>query len=438
MFEVDVTKEQALWYAHLPDKVKRNIFSPDEQLLLSARRPSTVLDVSNKPFYNLGGRGGNRSLPSLHSCDSDHTSAYDSEDESVEEKLVESSRGMDDSIVDTFEWLNHGNLDLSLDDYHIHVAEESRCEPPKPIALPGYHHGYAHGRLVTAMPPGLPSLKQSLTELNKRSESRSWSQSPQWHSEPSSAITEAPRSPALTPGSALRRSTSQSILARNIPLFKRSTQRSTSHDQPLVPAIDSPAAHVSDPAARLKLRMYLASAAKFDEALEFGFPSHSTVVAQMPASKRPSTTSSCQPPHPHMAALDEAGEEFLDARRHAAHLNELLLQTTSDSDGSRGRPSLSLTATSHDDYSPLTPSFDTEVGPGMGKGMRLPPLSSAGECDIGAREMTLRMTLTRKDLRADERLLYPEQAPEAWEGWGVEKEDSGLLKKFWRGVKDKF
>ena len=40
-----------------------------------------------------------------------------------------------------------------------------------------------------------------------------------------------------------------------------------------ISSIDPSATHYQDPEARLKLRVYLASPQKFDEAIEFGFPS---------------------------------------------------------------------------------------------------------------------------------------------------------------------
>ncbi|KAK5196777.1 hypothetical protein LTR16_006689, partial [Cryomyces antarcticus] len=46
-----------------------------------------------------------------------------------------------------------------------------------------------------------------------------------------------------------------------------------------MPTLDlsAEAKHYTDPEARMKLRLYLASPQKFDEALEFGFPSSDTI-----------------------------------------------------------------------------------------------------------------------------------------------------------------
>ena len=71
------------------------------------------------------------------------------------------------------------------------------------------------------------------------------------------------------------------------------------------------------------------------------------------------------------------------------------------------------------------------------------PLALAGN-----REMTLRMTLTRPDLRADESVLYPrgqdplalEELPpmaDAGDLWVKPAKDGGRVRKFWRRVSGK-
>ena len=59
-----------------------------------------------------------------------------------------------------------------------------------------------------------------------------------------------------------------------------------------MPIIDPEAKHYQDPEARMKLRLYLASPQKFDEAIEFGFPATSghTNVTSMDTT-RPATDS---------------------------------------------------------------------------------------------------------------------------------------------------
>lgn len=177
--------------------------------------------------------------------------------------------------------------------------------------------------------------------------------------------------------------------------------------------IDSEATYYQDPEARLKLRVYLASAQKFDEAVEFGFPSSKD--------GRPATSHTGG--HSHTLLQDES---FLD-----------------DDDDKRVSPY---------NHSAKRLSRSTSGSP-------LKPTLMAGHYPLtspGNREMTLRMTLTRPDLRADESQLYGwkkeasdplalEPLPpmsDADAGMGpfdippwARDEDPGLVRKLWRKVK---
>jgi len=178
--------------------------------------------------------------------------------------------------------------------------------------------------------------------------------------------------------------------------------------------IDSEATYYQDPEARLKLRVYLASAQKFDEAVEFGFPSNKD--------GRPATSHTGG--HPHTFHLQD--ESFLD-----------------DDDDKR-IPSYNLGAKMLSRSMSGNPLKPTHMA-------RHYPLTSPGN-----REMTLRMTLTRPDLRADEGQLYgwKKETPDplaleplppmcdADTGMGpfdippwVRDEDPGLVRKLWRKVK---
>ncbi|VUC36084.1 unnamed protein product [Clonostachys rosea] len=149
---------------------------------------------------------------------------------------------------------------------------------------------------------------------------------------------------------------------------------------PVEPAavVDPAAAHYQDPEARMKLRAYLASPQKFDEALEFGFPSRDD-----------DDRDDRRPKH------DDDEIDPMDQLR--SFLDDDKSSTYSDN------------STVDDLESPKTPPMLDKP---------LPLLPAGGKCGDAFvvkpqdyqngthREMTLRMTLTRPDLRANEDDIY--------------------------------
>ena len=146
--------------------------------------------------------------------------------------------------------------------------------------------------------------------------------------------------------------------------------------------------------------MFLGSAQKFDEAVEFGFPSTAGDDITTPRFELPHITT--------------------DARNFSRDMQTFLrddtisiLEDNEDTDAKSDTDGESVT----DLDSPVTPS---SIGVSFRGHMRhvssnfgsvdstgLPPLHPQGRLN---REMTLRMTLTRPDLRADEEQLYGWQA----------------------------
>lgn len=192
-----------------------------------------------------------------------------------------------------------------------------------------------------------------------------------------------------------------------------------------MPIIDPEAKYYQDPEARMKLRLYLASPQKFDEAIEFGFPATSgpTNVTSMDTA-RP-TTDSRKISHDVQTFLKDDKVSFLE-----------------DND-EEGEPDTDDESMGELD-SPITPSdpaipfrYNTTRFPSS----NFSSLDSAGlpsmhpmhgrsktqdlyaQAMTGNREMTLRMTLTRPDLRADEDLLY------GWQGHRGGKDDPLALEE---------
>jgi hypothetical protein len=171
----------------------------------------------------------------------------------------------------------------------------------------------------------------------------------------------------------------------------------TSSHTPTTPVFDPEATHYQDPEARKKLRMYLASPQKFDEAIEFGFPS----------------TAGNDMATPHFQLPKIGGHARKFSRDMHTFLRDGKLSFFEDN-GSENQGLESDADSAADLESPTTPSS-------TGLSFRLhsrqvshrkysmdSPVSSPGHPTNGQlnREMTLRMTLTRPDLRADEDQLY--------------------------------
>ncbi|EWC45973.1 hypothetical protein DRE_04766 [Drechslerella stenobrocha 248] len=158
--------------------------------------------------------------------------------------------------------------------------------------------------------------------------------------------------------------------ARTHSRTQSSSQNFSLSQPPSSPGLDQEASYWQDPEARHKLRLYLASPQNFDEAVEFGFPSLAK-DNDTPTTKKPEIVET-------VSILTEDPDE------------RLLLNT-----GLRPRPATSGGA-EFNTRQPHRPQHDFRE-------------LSASKLDN--REMTLRMTLTRKDLRAPEDEMYGWQQP---------------------------
>ncbi|KAK7542901.1 uncharacterized protein J3D65DRAFT_665214 [Phyllosticta citribraziliensis] len=170
------------------------------------------------------------------------------------------------------------------------------------------------------------------------------------------------------------------------------------------------AKHYQDPETRSKLREYLASTQKFDEVVEYGFP----------ASKPPVDHSAEAPrsdPYSRLASRDM--QTFLrdDA---VSFLSSSIDDESDEEHSSVADMDAPMTPLDHDEgFRAQLPesnksSMDSRGGapqpwrPNGSHESHLNPLSQP----MGNREMTLRMTLTRPELRADETELYGWQQSE--------------------------
>ncbi|KAI1351135.1 hypothetical protein F5Y01DRAFT_283507 [Xylaria sp. FL0043] len=252
-------------------------------------------------------------------------------------------------LFDSSSWLDEADdldLRLTLDDYHADL------KPSRPTTT-----------------TGPPSLFRRRLSVNKLSFGRS-STSSRPGTKDSSFADQAPITTHLR-----RKSRALSLITP-----KHNPQASTA-------PIDSAAAHYQDPEARHKLRAYLASPQKFDEALEYGFPANQacTAVLKEGVPRRSRSFSRGL-----FMASSENLKTFLADDSSSIYSEETSIP---DSDSPR---------------TPHTPENLHNIKPfplqsyGSNFSAKLLETYAQGPTagPAASREMTLRMTLTRPDLRS--------------------------------------
>lgn len=177
--------------------------------------------------------------------------------------------------------------------------------------------------------------------------------------------------------------------------------------------IESETKHYQDPEARMKLRLYLASPHKFDEVVEYGFPSDKQQTTPE-TSPEPSSRAGFyerQASHDLHTFLRDDSVSFLDYSDAEEESDEESSLADPDTPVTPQDPECSFRAAAQIPTSHCS-SLDSDG---------LPPLNFRAKRsqDVypqtlpSSREMTLRMTLTRPDLRADEEALYGWQQHQA-------------------------
>ena len=399
------TQADAQWFMRLPNKVQKTQFTKEEQFLLGGRCDDIFPDAAEDVCCQLGPQR-NRSVPSLDLALSSCRSSISSIEEDYP---IDSESDMEESILHGFRWMeDDDDLDLALDDYHKHIAPITNVSKKPTFPRPSFRRNLSLTNLPLASTNFGSSNKVPLTQP-----------SPQ-------AIKSARIPPWNTP--------SRTHAADPIPLGT---------GQKTVPTMDTSAKHYQDPEARLKLRVYLASPQKFDEAVEFGFPSLDEEEMPIPSLHLP----------PKYQYPDLGFQNVSYDDNHSFF------------DGSNGGHDASLTESDRP-KTPLTPTFgDTKRRPTR---KLLPKISNdplpryrpayvndskfldpcIGTVFPGAREMTLRMTLTRPDLRGDENAstalsadpLALEQLPRMearCDIWEKQNGKDGVVKRLWSKMSGK-
>ena len=421
----DVSQEDALFFRRLPEKVKRGQFTIEEQILLAGQQDTVIPDATDELLYKLGGKGANRSVPSLQSSYSDQSSAISIDiDDLGSDVGYSSEEEMDTEMLESFMRLESGDLDLTLDDYHVHIAETADAK------LPGMAKQTNHRR------------RQSIMNISSHQTRR-----PSGSFKTSRATPAEVRASGRAPTAGINRQIHGSKSSRTL---RDTTKHYTSHKVPHVADkleqwgtawvastvatdsevdpthfADTNATYYLNPEARLKLRHYLASQSKFDEAIEFGFPClrSPTSSRTLISSRRPSTTAASRHKAPSTTCTNTLGQTFLDDATTTTSIQP------SSIDGALGNgtitswsPSLGTDVTVSNNHTIDEPSLDS-FRPSTLHSARPRASVDTHRSRLRAmdrdphpfpwsgREMTLRMTLTRPDLRADESVLYPGLVP---------------------------
>ncbi|KAL2003316.1 hypothetical protein VTN02DRAFT_4329 [Thermoascus thermophilus] len=385
------------WFHSLPQKIQQTHFSREEQIRFhhGGLCGSVILDAADEIFYRLGHQ--RRASPSPRASPAHATVMSSSASVATSESSdspADSATDMGElrrSFYDSFRWLDgDGDLDLSLDDYHSHAVDT--VPPPKQP-----HRRKPSFRRTLSFTTSMHLGRHSISSLNHRISTSSQSNaSSSFGPQTNRFSLSRPVSGTRTPRHAAHRSTS---------------------------SIDPSAQYYQDPEARLKLRVYLASPQKFDEAIEFGFPSlddKENVHHPMRPSGEP------------RRRAHESGHTFLD-------------------DNDDDDP-LSVHESPPTDGRDQGDEEDDLGGPRTRKSSKpLQPLSTCAQGSGRNREMTLKMTLTRPDLRTtdsfttspsvkdldDDPLKLADLPPvdENSHPWDSSSGERGMVKKMWRKIR---
>lgn len=385
--ETLVNSDTAAWFASLPSTVRRKHFTKEEQILLANERQHIILDAADELLQKQ--RPPTDSdllwLPRPEAVDTPQQSPRPSFDSSEDEENMNSHQYME-----SLSWLNNSEeLDLRLDDYHTAIAETAQRQQAPVVPL---KHSYRRNMSLSTV-----SLRRTSI---------------------SSPTISASRVPSLYFNRLQTPTTPQR------PNFHHAATSSVS-------TVDPRAAHYQDPAARKKLRVYLASPSKFDEALEFGFPSVSGAQVRLP--ERPKTSPRAPPSDisrflqsddvPSLIGDDDSSHSENDGQSDPRTPNETDFRSVQSKKSSVDRVSMKPQVARSEQY------------------------AQSATLD---REMTIHMTLTRPDLRSptetrpssrhinsqplEQAPLTPmESGPSVWDGLPAPQESK--VKRLWKKMK---
>ena len=347
-----------------PEAALRTRRASSDQLASVGRQHRVILDATDEAVARIGKRQSKIEL-SLEDffLESSTTKAKKTKMVTFTTDAIATATGPDlkstaDSLFESLGWLDEGDdldLKLALNDYNI---------TPKGATSPrSWRSGSMRRHLSISK---LPFINTTATTVS-RPGTKDATSSPSPMGSPAGS---APGSP----GHVRRRSRALSLIT------------STKQTVPDAATFADPgAAHYQDPDARMKLRVYLGSPHKFDEAVEFGFPSIDKVQQGGEAKLRERSASQHEKRSKGFARLSTFAEDDVSS------------QYTSDQ------------ASTQEPESPRTPEATERtmtLGVSGDDQELVAPKTGYAQAPAASREMTLRMTLTRPDLRANEAQIY--------------------------------
>lgn len=400
-----LSTNETSWFLTRPEKParKRSSYgSPRGQK--AAHPPSIVLDAADEAFLRTTRRKSYKQSPTRKMAERQRIEAGPNAESTMNASIYD----------DNFRWMEDTELDLRLapfDNYHANldgVVIPSSTSTRRPSFRRQMSvSGLPFGRISSASPP----------------------QSPRTDSPPSTQSQQRSRAMSL-------------ILPRHSP-------------DASMASVEPNTAHYQDPEARMKLRVYLASPQKFDEAIEFGFPSLDEQLATENKENKPPARQSrdrtrptaLTSPRTFFDDMQDAESMFFDDKSDVeSEAPRTPLETEFGYPHPHARKTSQLSQARHktsEDYSHL--------------GLKRPTIVKVqdGYGQASHREMTLRMTLTRPDLRADESAIYGmsktplQTVPLSWDleekedlkgplgghdGWGLPDRD-GVVRRLWHKVR---
>lgn len=341
--ETLINPDTAAWFASLPSAVRRKHFTKEEQILFANERQNIILDAADELLQRQRRRSLlDTDLIYLSPSESSHSSGssirYSFETLPDIDQLAGFKEMASQQYLNSLKFLDTDHeLDLRLDDYHTAIVETAQRQ-----AAPPPRFSYRRNMSLSTM-----SLRRT-------------------------SISSPTKSSSRAPSMYLNRLQTPTTPQR--PSFHHAPRASVS-------TMDMRATHYQDPAARMKLRVYLASPSKFDEAVEFGFPSMTNTPSKM--SDRPMTSP---------RRTNESGRSFHSddvpslAGDDASSHDEAEAQTDPRTPDESEFRNIRRSQKSSGDH----PSTKPHV-------VRSEPYAHSNTLD---REMTIHMTLTRPDLRA--------------------------------------
>ncbi|RYP38129.1 hypothetical protein DL767_002646 [Monosporascus sp. MG133] len=347
-----------LFLAKLPAKIREKYLTKEEQLLLARQlREGVILDAADEAIYRIGRRANSRPSPCVCTPALPPSPKPSMEPLEIDKEFSDFEETHND-LYNSFRWLDDDeelDLRLVLDDCHTHLRESP---VPKTEWRPSFRRHFS----ISKIPFG-----SRMSSDFSRPETK--------EAAVSSPVSPAVSSSVLPLQHARRRSRALSLI----------TPKHTTQDS--VTSIDPAAAHYQDPEARLKLRVYLSSPQKFDEAIEFGFPSNDVLPAEHDNDDQPSAK---RYPRRMLSQDSEVLKTFLSDDRSSFYSEDISMP---DPESPRTPHLL--------EHPPLRPLQRTSKDDGQSK-----TPEGYAHVPVASREMTLRMTLTRPDLRAYEDQIH--------------------------------